>query len=177
MSAITGVSGSNANLLQWLTQAEAGNADDESTIPALAASQLQAESPDAEAATTDTEGESSTDLEKQIRSAVSSALQTAEQSGSVADLKTVVHNSLVQVLKNHGIDPQTFKSTTDSSSGPSSASGTQQSPIDTSTRTVLAQVLAALSAATASSNPLTQLMPSSQNNDQDLLGFLFDSGQ
>jgi hypothetical protein len=106
---------------------------------------------------------------------------------------------LVEVLKNNGIDPKTLQPTpsTGQSNDPG---GSQQSAqtVDSGTSSVLAQVLAALSGASASSNPLAQLTSSQDgsqaasdllsllptcgstsqpNNNQDLLGFLFDSGQ
>ena len=222
MSQISGVGGYNSSLLPLLSQAESGASDpllsqaesglsDPSLLDSLVSGNPQTTSQDADASSTATGGSSS--LQTQIQSAVSAALQGAEQSGG-SDLKGVVYNALVQVLQNNGIDPKTLQPT-------AGTSGSQQS-IDSSTSAILAQVMAAVSAASAASDPAAQLMASqdatgssdslaqslalendsqgstdlssllsapgstsqnlggvlsSQNNNQDLLGFLFDSGQ
>jgi hypothetical protein len=176
MSGITSVSGSNFDYYQWLMQAAAedGEQNDPSVVAPAGVSALQVVSPDDEAATTNVGTGSSTSLADQIQSAVSAALQSAEQSGS-ADLKGTIYNTLVAVLKNNGIDPKTFKPT--NSTGQSSDTGGSQQPappVDSGTSSVLAQVLAALSGASASSDPLTQLT-SSQDGSQgpaDLLSLL-----
>lgn len=233
MSGITSIGAANSNLFQLLAQADAQQSDQSLLTPASAL--LQVVSSDAEASATDVGASGSTSLQDQIQSAVSAALQSAEQSGS-SDLKGTIYTTLVAVLKNNGIDPKTFKPT-----GSTDSSGGSQ-PVDSATSNVLAQVLTALSGATASSSALTRLgssqdnsrgssdllsllstsrddtgsssslsqllalddnqeatdptsllwasqnnsrssgdllsqFLSSQNNDQDLLGFLFDSGQ
>ncbi len=234
MSGIANVGGYNANLLPLLSQAESGLSDPSLLNSLIDPSNLQTDSQDSGASTAGTG--SSSNLQDLIQSAVTAALQTAEQSGT-ADLKGVVYNALVQVLQANGIDPKTLQPTgnSDPSGNPSSAS------VDSSTSATLAQVLAALSAASAASDPLAQLASSqsatgssdplsllstspdatgssdslsqfmalendsqgsadlssllsasggsdqnsvdllsplsSQNNNQDLLGFLYDSGQ
>jgi hypothetical protein len=236
MSAITAISGYNANLLSLLSQAE-GTSDSSLLNSLVDGSSLPSASQDSGASSTSTG--SSSDLQNQIQSAVTAALQSAEQSGN-PDLKGVVYNTLVQVLQDNGIDPKTLQPT--GNAAPAGANGSQQPTVDSSTSATLAQVLAALSGAsaasdpvtqltssqdgTASSDPLTQLLSSqsgtgssdslsqflalendsqgstdlssllsasgsssqnsndslssllsSQNNNQNLLGFLYDSGQ
>jgi len=51
----------------------------------------------------------SNNLQDQIRSAVSAAIQKVEQSGNTADLKTAIHDAVDQVLKDNGIDPEKLK--------------------------------------------------------------------
>ncbi|MGA2253402.1 MAG: hypothetical protein ABSG53_01970 [Thermoguttaceae bacterium] len=174
MSGITGVSGYNASLLPLLSQAESGSSDT-SLLDSLVSSGLQPTSQNTNTLTTSSA--SSSDLQDQIQSAVTTALQSAEQSGS-SDLKGVVYNTLVQVLQNNGIDPKTLQPTSNAgqSDGSASSSGSQQS-VGPTTSAILAQVLTALSSASAASNPLAQLTSSEDDSQgsSDLTSLLSNS--
>ncbi len=217
MSGITGISGNSASLLSLLSQAESGLGGS-SLLDSLVAPGIVPTASEDSGTSATTTG-SSSDLQEQIQSAVTAALQSAEQLGS-SDLKGVVYNALVQVLVNNGIDPKTLQPTANTSQ--SGTSGSQQQSVDSSTSAVLAQVMAALSGASAASDPVAQLTSaqdgsqgssdllsllstsqnntesssnqgsdllsllstsqnnslfSTQNNSQNLLGFLYDSGQ
>src|SRR5208283_4778047 len=93
MSGITGIGGYSASLLSLLTQTDNG-ASDASLLNSLASSALPATSQEGSGSTA--ASGSSSDLKDQIQTAVTTALQSAEQSGST-DLKSVVYNALVQV--------------------------------------------------------------------------------
>ncbi len=114
-------------------------------------------------------------MQSQIQSAVATALEAAEQSGS-SDLKSVVYNSLVQVLQSNGIDPKTFQPTANSTN--STSSGSQA--VDSNTGSVLSQVLAALTAAGSDANPAQLLSLSgsqtSSNTTDSLAQLLTTNG-
>ena len=92
MSGITPVTGSTSSLLSLLAEAE-GGLSDPTLVDSLIASGTQAATPDAAYNECGRRG-SSSDLQDQIQSAVSAALQSAEQSGST-DLKGTIYNTLV----------------------------------------------------------------------------------
>ncbi len=171
MSGITGISGSNANLLSLLPQPESDSSDP-SLLNSLVASGPQTAGQDSGTSTTTTETGtgSSSGLQDEIQSAVTAALEGAEQSGG-SDLKTVVYNALVQVLQNNGIDPKTLQPT-----GSSAASGSP-STLDSSTSAILAQVLTALSSASTASDPLAQLTSSQDDTGSSDLTSLLSTPQ
>jgi hypothetical protein len=165
MAGIAGIGGYNTNLLPVLSQAAS-----DSSNPSLSNSSIATglQSSTGQSTANSAAGtSSSSDLQNQIRSAVSAALQGVEESGNT-DLKGVVYKALIQVLQNNGIDPKTLKPTdnanpTDNTAG---TGGSQHSSVDSGTSNVLAEVLSALNSATAAaSDPLTQLL-SSQNDSQ-----------
>ena len=106
-------------------------------------------------------------LQSQIQSAVATALEAAEQSGS-SDLKSVVYDSLVQVLNSNGIDPKTLQPTGSSANGTSSGS----QAVDSNTGSVLSQVMAALTAAGSAANPAQLLSPSGSQTSSNTLSLL-----
>ena len=137
MSGIAGISGYSANLLPLLSQAESGLSDP-SLLNSLLGGNLTAASQDGSgtsSASSTTGTGSSSNLQDQIQSAVTAALQSAEQSGD-ADLKDVVYNTLVQVLQSNGIDPKTLQPTgsTGQSGAAASTSGAQPTSVDSSTQ-------------------------------------------
>ncbi len=132
MSAISGFSGYNANLLPFLSQAEGGSSNPSllnSLIPGGLQAASQGSSPASTALGSSLAGTSSS-LQNQIQSAVTTALQGAEQSGN-PDLKGVVYSTLVQVLQDNGIDPKTLQPTSNSSQ--SGNSGTTSAALDSTT--------------------------------------------
>ncbi len=127
-----------------------------------------------------------------------SALQSAEQSSAATDLKSVIYAALVQSLKAAGIDPKTFQPT--SGDGQSGSTSDVRDQVLTALSGIgeSSGLLSPLSTASADSgsgsDDLASLLTNSQgsgssaagvfspylvsqNNNPDLLGFLFDSGQ
>jgi hypothetical protein len=172
MSGITGISGYNASLLPLLSEAESGLSDP-SLLNSVIAGGIQAASPDSGASSATGTG-SSSDLQDQIQSAVTAALQSAEESGN-PDLKDVVYNTLVQVLQKNGIDPKTLQPT--SSTGQSGDSAGTSGSVSSTTSAILSEVLAALSGASAASNPAAQLASSQEasQGSSDLASLLSTS--
>ena len=102
MSGVNGVTASNADLYQLFAQS-VQNTSQANLVPAASGSGSQATS-----ATTLSSESSSTgvgSLQDQLISAITTAVQNAEQSGNTSDLNSVVKNAVDQVLQNNGIDP------------------------------------------------------------------------
>ena len=144
MSGISAVTSPVPNLAQLLSDSESGLTSGSSDLSSLLASGLQNITSDDTSGTTASSLDrlrhgSSSDLQTQVQSAITSAIESAEQSGG-GNLKTAVYNALVQVLGSNGINPTTFQAT-------GSSSGASQT-VDSTTSSVLSQVLAAVSGAT-----------------------------
>jgi hypothetical protein len=163
MSGISGITSPGIGLAQLLSnpasgQSQSGLSSDPSLLNSLVSSGLQTitggSSSSADASSSSANGTPS-DLQAQIQSAITDALQTAEQSGG-SDLKGVDYNALVQVLNSNGIDPKTFQSTANS--------GGSSTPVDSATSGVLSQVLAAVGAASAASDPAGRLLASQDSS-------------
>jgi hypothetical protein len=167
MSAISAINANNLSLMSLLLQEDDGGGVS-SLLSQLPSSAVPPTS-DQTAATSSADSGSSSTLQDQIQSSVATALQSAEESGN-PDLKGVIYNTLVQTLQNNGIDPTTLQPT-------NSASGSQSTPVDSTTSSVLSEVLTALSQATAASDPLTQLTSSldSTQGSNGLLSLLSPS--
>lgn len=174
MSGITGINNSTADLFQWLAQAESGTTDP-TLLAALTADTSSTAATDAESSATNSSSSDATSLQAKIQTAVSAALQGAEEAGGT-DLKDVIYSALVGVLKDNSIDPKTFKplAGTDQDGDSGNADGSQPAAIDATTSYVLAQVLAALGAATAANNPVNTLLGSQDNSQtsNDLFSLL-----
>ena len=109
MSGISSVGSYNPDLYyqqldQALSQQDATAAD----TAAAAASQSTAATADDAASSTGTSSTSgTTSLQDQVRTAIISAVQQAENSGDSTDLLTVIAGAVTQTLQNAGIDPST----------------------------------------------------------------------
>jgi len=154
MSGISGISTNDTNLLYLLAQAADQNGD-QSAADSSSVDPLLAVGSDTQDVSASTDTTNANSLQEIIREAVSSAIAEAEKSGNTTDLKKVIQAAVEQALKDNGIDTNKLKEQSASDSSDNQTS----SQIDTKTLNLLLQIWA------------------SQNNNENLTGYLFDSGQ
>ncbi len=197
MSGISGISSTDTNLLYILAQIAAQSGDG-SVTDSAAADTLPVSNTDAQTSTSGADTTNANSLQETIRQAVSSAIAEAEKSGNTSDLKTVIQNAVLQALKDNGIDVDKLKSqlaagtgnvghkhhrhhgqtaaagqTTDTSST-SNDNDSDDSSSTANTSSVENQTSPQIDAKTGD---LLALLLSSQNNNQNPTGYLFDAGQ
>jgi hypothetical protein len=197
MSGISGISSTDTNLLYILAQIAAQEGDG-SVANSVGADILPVSNADTQTGTSSTDTTNANSLQDIIRQAVSSAIEDAEKSGNTSDLKTVIQNAVLQALKDNGIDVEKLKSQlaagtgnvghkhhrhhsqTDSTGQTSDTGGTgndndsDDSSSTANTSSVANQTSPQIDAKTGD---LLALLWSSQNNNQNLTGYLFDAGQ
>jgi len=197
MSGISGISSTDTNLLYILAQIAAQEGDG-SVTNSVGADILPVSNADTQTGTSSTDTTNANSLQDIIRQAVSSAIEDAEKSGNTSDLKTVIQNAVLQALKDNGIDVEKLKSQlaagagnvghkhhrhhsqTDSTGQTSDTGGTSNdndsddSSSTANTSSVDNQTSPQIDAKTGD---LLALLWSSQNNNQNLTGYLFDAGQ
>jgi hypothetical protein len=197
MSGISAVSSTDTNLLYILAQLSAQESDGSAT-DSVGENTLPVSSIDAQTGTSGADTSNADSLQEKIRQAVSSAVADAEKSGNTGDLKSVIHDAVVQALKDNGIDVDKLKSqlgaaagnvghkhhrhhnqadsagqSTDTS-GNSNNNDSDDSSSTANTSSVENQTSPQIDAKTGG---LLAIFWSSQNSSQNLTGFLIDTKQ
>ncbi|MGA2062295.1 MAG: hypothetical protein ABSG67_17570 [Thermoguttaceae bacterium] len=197
MSGISGINSNDTNLLYILAQIAAQSGDGSST-DSVSADTLPVTSTDTQTGTSSTDATNANSLQEIIRQAVSSAIAEAEKSGNTSDLKSVIQNAVLQALKDNGIDVEKLqeqfaagtgnvghkhhghhKQTDAAGQTTDAAATTNDNDSDDSSSTadtssVENQTSPQIDAKTGD---LLALLWSSQNNNQNVTGYLFDAGQ
>ena len=117
MVSINGVTPYGANQYQWFEQiaAQSVNATSDSTASTSVTSLTNSTS---STSSTSADGTSSSgSLLDQIKSAITTALETAEQSGDTTNFQTVIKNAVDKTLQANGIDPSQLQQQSQSAGG------------------------------------------------------------
>jgi hypothetical protein len=183
--------------LYILAQIAAQEGDGSSTDSASADS-LPVSNTVAQTGTSSTDTTNANSLQEIIRQAVSSAIAEAEKSGNTSDLKTVIQNAVLQALKDNGIDVEKLQEqfaagkenvahkhhrhhnqtdTTGQTTGTAATTNDNDSDDSSSTANTSSAENQTSPQIDAKTGDLLALLWSSQNNNQNLSGYLFDAGQ
>jgi hypothetical protein len=197
MSGISGISSTDTNLLYILAQIAAQSGDG-SVTDSVGADSLPVSNTDTQTGTSSTDTTNANSLQEIIRQAVSSAIAEAEKSGNTSDLKTVIQNAVLQALKDNEIDVEKLQQqfaagtgnvghkhhrhhnqtdTAGQTTGAAATTNDNDSDDSSSTANTSSAENQTSPQIDAKTGDLLALLWSSQNNNQNLTGYLFDAGQ